>query len=355
MTRTTSTIGTIRRNCKLLAAFVLTSIAWSAPASAQPIPTLPPAESEESLIDRAIKLREKNDDEGALQLLQQAQAIANSGRAVAQVALAEQALGRWVHAEAHLREALTRNDPWIARNKPLLEQALRDIQGHLGWLRLAGGVSGAEVLLNGQPAGQLPLAEPLRAVAGRASLEVRAAGYQPAVRTVTIPAGGTADETVAMAAIVVPVASPGPGSASGTTVAGSEKTIVAGPTNEKGTSWSPRRKVAIGLAVGGGISLATGVILTTARNGAADDYNKAGCATTLPNHGPAGCADEANTTSLLQTLSIVGYVGAIAFAGASVFFFASDHARGGTGTTPGAVSIRCAPSLGAGVACAGMF
>src|SRR5215831_5030123 len=81
-----------------------------------------PADDAEGLILRGIELREKRDDQAALQLFRRALEIAATGRARAQVALAEQALGRWPDAEADLAAALERADePWIAEKKALLE------------------------------------------------------------------------------------------------------------------------------------------------------------------------------------------------------------------------------------------
>src|SRR5437763_4760244 len=118
---------------------------------------------EEALIKRGLELREKGDDEAALREFRRAHELSRSGRALAQVALAEQALGHWVDAEAHLTEAMRRDrEPWIARNMRLLRQALADIQSHLGSLELSGAAGGAEVLINGARAGTLPLGAALR-------------------------------------------------------------------------------------------------------------------------------------------------------------------------------------------------
>ena len=53
---------------------------------------------EEALIKHGLELREKHDDEGALAEFQRAYQLSKGGRALAQIALAEQALGRWVDA-----------------------------------------------------------------------------------------------------------------------------------------------------------------------------------------------------------------------------------------------------------------
>src|SRR4029077_15141616 len=128
---------------------LLTTTATSLSALAQG-----PPRDEEALIKRGLELREKGDDEGALHEFHRAHELSRSGRALAQVALAEQALGHWTDAEGHLTEAMRRDqEPWIARNMRLLRQALADIQPHLGSLELSGGAGGAEVLINGAHVG----------------------------------------------------------------------------------------------------------------------------------------------------------------------------------------------------------
>ena len=157
---------------------------------------------EEAALRRGFELREKGSDEAALAEFQRAYDLKKGARARAQMALAEQALGRWIDAEAHLAEALQRTgDPWIARNRTLLDQALGEIRQHIGSLELSGGTPGAEVRVNGRVAGKMPLDRPLRVEAGSVSLEVRAAGYLPVIRTINVPANGLAREPIALVAV----------------------------------------------------------------------------------------------------------------------------------------------------------
>lgn len=75
------------------------------------------AQSAETLIDEGVQLREQGRDAGALERFQRAYAESRSARALAQVALAEQALGRWVDANAHLTEALAMGGEWIETHR----------------------------------------------------------------------------------------------------------------------------------------------------------------------------------------------------------------------------------------------
>jgi ribosomal protein S6E (S10) len=105
----------------------------------------------------------------------------------AQLALAEQANGLWLDADAHLDAALRgADDPWITRHRAVLEEARRDIAGHVSALFVGGNVDGAEVRVDGAGVATLPMREPVRVVAGAAVLEVRAAGYAPTSRRVEL-------------------------------------------------------------------------------------------------------------------------------------------------------------------------
>ena len=155
---------------------------------------------EEALIKHGIELREQHDDDGALAEFQRAYRLSRGARALAQMALAEQALGRWVDAETHLTQALRRTDDrWIGRNEKLLRQSLTSIQGHTGSLEITGAVAGADILINNERVGTFPMPAVL-VPAGSVALEIRAPGYLPLIRTVLIPARGLAREQVTLVA-----------------------------------------------------------------------------------------------------------------------------------------------------------
>src|SRR5215471_13322906 len=134
-----------------------------------------PATSAATLVQRGLQLRERGDDEAALEAFRKAHELLPDARSLAQMGLAEQALGRWIDARGHLREALIQErDPWITRRRDVLERAVRAIDDHLGELDVLGGVPGAEVKVNGHAVGALPLARPLVVPAGTVTLEVSA-------------------------------------------------------------------------------------------------------------------------------------------------------------------------------------
>src|SRR5947209_3601580 len=78
----------------------------------------------DAAIRRGVDLRKQGRDMDALEEFRKAYAAARSPRALAQIALAEQALGRWVDAESDLDQALaSKSDPWIRKNVATLNGA----------------------------------------------------------------------------------------------------------------------------------------------------------------------------------------------------------------------------------------
>jgi hypothetical protein len=154
--------------------------------AATPVLAAPPAEIED-LIRRGGELRRKGLDSEALPLYQRAHELAGTPRTAAQLGLVETQLGYRLEAERHLGDALAaRNEPWIERYRKVLEETLRKVRDGIGSLILEGSPAGADVLVNGRPRGQLPLASPLRVVAGPADVELRCSGYTPVSAKIVI-------------------------------------------------------------------------------------------------------------------------------------------------------------------------
>jgi hypothetical protein len=305
------------------------------------------AASEEDLINRGIALREARDDGAALEAFRQAYNLERGARALAQVALAEQALGRWAEAETDLGQAIGRSDdPWIARNKALLNQALVEIQEHLGSLQLTGGVPGAEVLVNGASVGRLPLAKPLRVTAGSVTLEVRAPNYLPTSRTVSIPRRGLARETVVLLGAASPGAPPAP-SPPAARAAGETRPLEA---------WPARTKVGLAFAAGAVVSAAIGTTFLFVRDGRAQDFNNAGCGTAALTPPCESLRDREETA---VTWVVTGMLGAAVLGGVAAYLllWPSGGDPGRVANADSDIGLRCAPSPGGGVSltCSGRF
>jgi hypothetical protein len=151
------------------------------------------SDSPEVLMARGIEFRKRREDRLALAAFERSWTLGGAPRALAQLALAEQALGFWREAHAHLEQALNRDeDPWISEHQPALRVALNEIASHLGTVEINCNVDGAEVRVDGRIVGHTPLQQPLRLVAGKSVVEVGVDGYFDMARQVQVDAGGIA-------------------------------------------------------------------------------------------------------------------------------------------------------------------
>jgi hypothetical protein len=169
--------------------------------SSRPAVAEDPNAQVDASIRKAVDLRRQGKDREALDELQQAARLANPPRLTAQIGLAEQALGLWPAAEKHLQQALDQaSDPWVHKHRSTLDESMTFVQGRLATLDVWGVPDGAEILVNGESVGTLPLPAPLRVTAGTTQLSVRAKGYTPSVRTLELAVGANQREHVVLLA-----------------------------------------------------------------------------------------------------------------------------------------------------------
>jgi hypothetical protein len=320
---------------------VLSVILVSSRASAQ---TVDP----EVLMRGGVEARHERRDDAALQLFTQAYDITHSARALAQVGLAEQALGRWAQAENHLRQAIAQTtDPWIERNAGALGAALGVIARHLGSLRIDGDVVGAEVLADGQLVGTLPMSAAIRVVAGPVAVEVRAPGRVTVRREVTIAVGGEAREVVRLRlspAAVPDAPPPAPEVSPGVPETSEREQQPRLGRVRLALAWSSLA----GAAVGAGI--ATGAVVV--REGQVADYNAdVACPGIRSGSQPARCATLVDRTGSMETIATAAFVGAGILAAATTVLFLTGSGRSSAraqlpwfacGVGPGMNSIQCA-------------
>ena len=303
----------------------------------------------ESLINRGIELREHGKDDEALAVFKKALAKSPSARARAQVALAEQALGIWLAAENDLILALAADtDPWIVKNRGALEGALAIVRRHVGSLEVRG-TDGAEIMLDGVRLGVLPSPNAFRVEAGRRTLELRRKGFHPSARTIEVPSGAVARETVTLVALppeAVGVASGG-AAARGT---GSRDGVDPG-RGQRIIGWA--------FAGTGAAMLITGGVGMLVRKGIVDDYNNL-----CPGLGaaqPAECDGKIDSARTWLTVSIVSFVAGGVFALGGITLAVTAPRRESSASAPrgpGGVRVGCAPSSergGASLACSGTF
>jgi hypothetical protein len=302
----------------------------------------------EALINRGIDLREHGKDDDALAVFKKALAKSPSPRARAQVALAEQALGLWLAAENDLVLALAADsDAWIAKNRGALEGALALVRRHIGSLEVRG-TDGAEVMLDGVRLGVLPAANAFRVEAGRRTLELRAKGFHPSARSIEVPAGSVARETVMLVAMPAEVAGDGtasPGSPGG-----------RGPREGERDPGRGQRVLGWAFAGAGAAMLVTGGVGMLIRKGIVDDYNQR-----CPGLGaaqPADCDGKIDSARTWLTVSIVSFIAGGVFSLGGITLAVTAPRRESSASAPGGVRVGCAPSSergGASLGCSGSF
>ncbi len=180
------------RRTSLLLVLSLTVASTAAYAQRDPL---------EARFEQGRSLRRDHRDAEALTVFQQIYDEGHQSRALAQVGLAEAALGRWADAESHIAQALAQPDEWVTQNRSggvALEQQLTRIATHLGSLEVVCDATGATGWTGDHRMAALLLSRPLRIEFGRVTFEVRAEGYTSSQRVADVVAGGLARETVTL-------------------------------------------------------------------------------------------------------------------------------------------------------------
>lgn len=309
------------------------------------------ADDVDAIVSRGVELRRYGRDADALAEFQRALRLKDTPRVRAQMALAQQALGLWVPAEADLVDALVhKDDPWIEKNRATLSAALTTIQSHLGSLEIWGTPAGAEILVDMKEVGTLPLTRPLRVSGDSVLVVVRAAGFMETSRSVRVVAGTLVREHVELLPIV---ASSDPGrkkDGAGTSVPGIG--VVSTPAESgRATPSSGLRSWAWGL----GVAALTGIVFGVVETKVAIDKEHVFNDHTVPNPSdpahpikdcntsaePSDCAPLDHDYHSSVNLAIVGYAigGALAI-GSTVLFALSSG-----GEHPSASGLACAPDV----------
>ena len=277
------------------------------------------------LVSRGLELRRERRDAEALALFQAAFATSAQPMILAQIALAEQALGRWPAAEQDLTSALAKHDSWVEANRGALEKALTVIRAHLSWLAVTTNVESAELWLDNRNLGKVRAA-PWRVSAGTHELSLRLPDGRSAARSVPLAAGerehfhlefpknpafevepprgdmpSAAPRPSAPAKSVAPDAAKAAGSAAAAHAASSRQTLAYASAT---------------LAV---VALAEAVTASLLRLDYAHRYNSDACAPERSKQ----CAAYRDVADTLGNVAVVGYVVAGAAGLGSVALFTS--------------------------------
>lgn len=276
----------------------------------------------EALLRRGVALRQRGDDLGALDQFQRARAISDEPRVLAQVALAEQALGRWVDAARDLRSAVAHeDDPWIRRNAAALAGARDEIMLHVGGLIAEGPGARGELRVDDAVVAALPMTDPVVILAGARALEVRRSGYTSWRRPFEVRPGElNRVEVPALQALAV---APG---------------VARTPPRS-----NVQRVVGWSLVGASALGLGLGIYGLVAR----DDASRAiardpSCAATPA---PGACRDRQDTADTMNAVMIAGFVSAgVLAAGGVVLVLTAPSNRPATtlACAPGWRSLGCA-------------
>ena len=149
------------------------------------------SDKSDSLTKEGIALRRAGRDAEAVRKLQAAYDLESTPKAAAQLGLCLQALGRWAEADGKLAEAISAtSDAWIRKNRDTLKDSLEIGKTHVGRVEVIGEPAGSTVTMNGKNVGTLPLADAVPVNEGLVDVELSAAGYDRAQRSLTIVGGG---------------------------------------------------------------------------------------------------------------------------------------------------------------------
>lgn len=334
------------------ALMVLAALSWPDTARA-----VSPGAEAENLIRRGVEMRRQGRDERALPLFQQAYELARNPRTAGQLGLCELSIGYWLDAEQHLAEALASADhPWVAKNRAQLAASLERARVNIGELTVSGTPEGAVVSINGNAAGKLPLAKPLRLGHGPVDVEVSAPGYVAVRRSLVIGEKSQTLEVTLNRERERPVAqatNPSQAAPSRTSPPPSAASRdESSPDQNRGRAL---RWTAIGVGALGVAALGFGGFETMRWQSGVKDFNshttdgEVDCQTGVPDRGGQECGNLFNQYTSAERLALIGFVagGALTLTAVGLVMFSSPHPTEGE-----RVGFACAPTVvDAGVTC----
>jgi len=318
-----------------------------------------PGAEAENLIRQGVELRRQGRDERALPLFQKAYELARNPRTAGQLGLCELGIGYWLDAEQHLSEALASTaHPWVAKNRQQLAASLERARANITELTVTGTPEGAEIRVNGNLAGELPLSKPLRLGRGPVDIEVRAPGYVPVQRSLVI--GDTAQtlEVTLSHERKTPVAQASPP----TEATAPPLAPTAGspaPPDEGSPDRGGRRRALRWAAIGTGVvavaALGFGGFETVRWQSGVKDFNDhttngaVDCQTIVADRGGSDCQSIYNRFNAAKQLAVIGFAagGVLTLATVGLVMFSSPRS-----TESERVGFACAPTLqDPGVSC----
>jgi hypothetical protein len=222
--------------------------------SALPSLALAAPETVDALIKRGVELMSKRDYIAAMDAFRRAHETAPSPRTYAQIGFVYMAMGRWVEAEDQLLQAIAEpEDRWARRNRGVLNDSLAKVRERLGYLELGGQPSGAEVRIDGELVGLLPMRKPVRMAVGQPAITISAPGFRKLERAAEVRAGETTRVEInleRLAPAAPPSAAPPP-----TTTAVHVAEVPPAPAGAR----RPVHRLGLALTIAGPVAMAAGL------------------------------------------------------------------------------------------------
>jgi PEGA domain len=157
----------------------------------------PPANAQDAA--RAAEQRKRADElmdsykyTEALDLYAQSYATTKDPALLYNMGRGHEALGQYPEALEKLERFERDATPELRAKVPGLAQRIADVRAHVSTLLIHANVPGARVLLSNRALGTTPLPGPIKANAGRATVEVLADGYQPFRQEIELKGGASA-------------------------------------------------------------------------------------------------------------------------------------------------------------------
>jgi hypothetical protein len=169
---------------------VVLALVWAAPARADDGDRA--REQAQAAVSQGNQLVDKDDYAGALAAYRKALALYPSSKIYFNVGQAERGLGHSVEAAEAFERFLAESGDSADTLRAEAQQYLTALQEKVGHLSLSCSVTGARVLVDGQPRGETPLPRPLVLLAGERLVRVERAGFAAREQRVAVPAGGDA-------------------------------------------------------------------------------------------------------------------------------------------------------------------
>ncbi len=331
-------------------------------------PTFAATDPAELMIRSGVELRRQGRNEDALPKFQGAYELSRSSRAAAQLGLCEQTLEMWEEAEQHLSEALLgQSDPWVTRNRKVLEEARARGRENLVSVQLLVEPAEAMITVNDVTVGRAAEASTVWLKEGDLLVTASLAGFESQSFKRRMKAG---DSTQVKMKLAKPTAPPRISAAASSTEAPPQSAPLGGPAatdvqasdsvHAEPRNWRPY--VGWGAVGVGTVGLGVGLLGYLAHNNAVSGFNKLGC---LKGEGvivgPEGCEGFDKDVGSAKTQVAVGLIGAAVFGGLGAWLLTSGGSGANTESAVGPIWGVCKPEggvypgAGLSVGCRGQF